>query len=171
MNNRGWGLREELLICFVLIAFFGIAIIFIHKVDNYLRESNNENIMDKNSTRDNIDDGDTKRQDSGRIVTIQKDESNITYDKYKNLENDLVEAAVIYQNKYYNDIMQGDTSVVTVVRLQTDNILNSFEVDGIKCSGYVEIETNTINEYHPYMKCGSLYETKGYDVNKDNTDL
>ena len=173
MNNRGWGLREELIICLVLITFFGIAIIFIHKVNDYLIDSKNENIMDKSSNYDNKK-RDTKRNTTGTTAIIKKGEESTVKDdndKYKKLENDLTEAAIIYNNKYYTDTIYNNNYVVTVVRLKTDDILSDFKINNTYCSGYVEIEKDSITKYSSYIKCGNLYETKGYDKNKDNLDL
>ena len=61
---------------------------------------------------------------------------------------------------------------MTVVRLQTEEMLDKLEVNGVKCSGYIKIEkTEEDFKYYPFLKCGSLYQTSGYNENLDNTDL
>ena len=166
MNNRGWGLREELLICLVLIAFFGIAIMFIHKVVGYMNTSNIMNIKENEFTE--------KEQEDNRKVNNKKEEEKISTDiiNYSSLEDKLVSAGKKYVNKYNSDIKSGDKIIVTVVRLQVEDLLDSLTIDNMECSGYIEIENNVDEfKYFPYIKCGSLYETSGYDVNKDNIGL
>lgn len=172
-SNGGWGLRAELVICLVLTIFFGIAVILIGKVVNTLNDEININDNNNNSEtvqgnkdviiqENNKEDG-SDVEVNNEINNQLKDDENINFNS---LEDKLVSAGVMYANKYYKD----SKLTVTVVRLQTEGILNELSIDDTKCSGYIEIEKDESFKYYPYIKCGDLYETKGYEEIKDNLD-
>lgn len=169
-NNGGWGLRAELVICLILTIFFGIAVLLIGKVVNTL----NENVNGNNNNNPVINDNnviieETNNKNDSDLKNENNDDEEINVDgnvNYNSLEDKLVSAGVMYANKYYKD----SKLTVTVVRLQTEGILNELSLNDINCSGYIEIEKDETFKYYPYIKCGDLYETKGYDEIKDNLD-
>ena len=166
MNNKGWGLREELMICLVLLLFFGIALVSIHKVKQYLDTSSDLSIDNNTYVETKPSNNNNKSKESE--VKIEKS-VNVNY---ANIEDKLVSAGKAYVNKYYNDIKLNDRVVVTVVRLQTEDLLEDLKVNNKLCSGYLELEiSDNDTKYFPYIKCGSIYETRGYVSEKDNTDL
>lgn len=149
-NNRGWGLRSELWICLAMTVFFAIAVILINRVSN------------------NIDGDLVLPTEKNPTEEINKKEDN----KYTALEDKLVIAGNKYANKYLLNTILEDSKIVTIVRLQTEKLLESNEVNNIKCSGYVKIEKIDDDfKYYPYIKCGNLYKTVGYNESLDNTDL
>lgn len=171
-NNGGWGLRAELAICLVLTIFFGIAVVLIGRVVNTLNEDINMNSNNNSETveesKDIIINENNKKDESNIEVNKEadnqlKEEVNVNFNS---LEDKLVSAGVMYANKYYKD----SKLTVTVVRLKTEGILNDLSINDIKCSGYIEIEKGDSFKYYPYIKCGNLYQTKGYDKLKDNLD-
>ncbi len=160
-NNGGWGLRAELVICLILTIFFGIAVVLIGRVTSRLNDINgNSNVPTDNNI---IIQENNKELDSKFDEEEKQDDGNTNFNS---LEDKLVSAGVMYANKYYKD----SKLTVTVVRLQTEEILNELSVDDIKCSGYIEIEKDETFKYYPYIKCGDLYETRGYEKTKDNLD-
>lgn len=171
-NNGGWGLRAELVICLILTIFFAIAVFLISKVfkplnedinmnDNYnsgVVEDNNDVIIQENNKENSSKFESEDKQDEDKNV-----DENINFNS---LEDKLVRAGVMYANKYYKD----SKLMVTIVRLQTEGILSELSINDTKCSGYIEIEKDDSFKYYPYIKCGDLYQTKGYDETKDNLD-
>lgn len=173
-DNHGWGLRAELLICLILTVFFAIAVVLIGRVVNTLNEdininkdNNSEIIQDNNKNGVIISEENNGTTNDNNVETNNYGVSNEESVNYNSLEDKLVSAGVLYANKYYKD----SQLTVTVVRLQTENMLNELIVEDTKCSGYVEIEKDETFKYYPYIKCGDKYETNGYDEVKDNTDL
>ena len=168
-NNGGWGLRAELVICLVLTIFFGIAVLLIGRVVNRLNDINgNDNNNAVVNDNNNVIIQENNNNDS-KFESEEKQHENTNVDEdtnFNTLEDKLVSAGVMYANKYYKD----SKLTVTVVRLQTEGILNELSLNDINCSGYIEIEKDETFKYYPYIKCGDLYETKGYDEIKDNLD-
>lgn len=153
-NNRGWGLRSELWICLAITIFFGIAVILINRVfDNKNSDfilSQDKNVIEESNKKDNVKDN----------------------NKYDTLEDKLVAAGVKYTNKYLLNEEVGSIKAVTIVRLQTENVLDDLKINNIKCSGYIKIEKiDNDFKYYPYINCGNLYKTAGYNESLDNTDL
>ena len=171
-NNRGWGLRSELWICLGMILFFAIAVILINRVFNSMGENGNLPIKDKDTIEE------VKPKEEIQNITIKendKNESNKEEIKnstnYSNLEDKVVLAGSKYASKYLVSEEFNDSKVVTVVRLQTEGMLDNLDVDGKKCSGYIKIEKyETEFKYYPFINCGS-YQTTGYNQSLDNTDL
>ena len=161
-NNRGWGLRSELWICFGMILFFAVAVILINRV---FTDAKNEGVFP------------TKEKDNTEEVIHNKDSNSDKEEiknstNYSNLEDKLVFAGSKYASKYLVSENFDDNKVVTIVRLQTEGLLDKLEINGTKCSGYIKIEkVEKEFKYYPYLKCGVEYQTTGYDVNFDNTDL
>ena len=178
MNNRGWGLREELLICLVITVFFGIAIIFIHKVVGYMNTSNLMNIKENEFTSKKYEDNNRVinrgKEDANRVINQSEEYNKVNDDttNYSNLEDKLVVAGKKYINKYNDDIKFDDKTIITVVRLQVEDLLDSLISNNVECSGYIEIENNMSEfKYFPYIKCDNFYVTEGYSVNYDNIGL
>lgn len=168
-NNGGWGLRSELWICLALTIFFAIAVILINQVISRL----NEDITtegNKPIVSETVDDSNIIIDNKNNNVVDEKEEiieENAEKLNYNVLEDKLVSAGVAYASKYYKD----KPLVVTVVRLQTESMLKELNLENTKCSGYIEIDKEDSFTYYPYIKCGDIYETEGYDSSKDNLDL
>lgn len=172
-NNRGWGLRSELWICLGMILFFAIAVILINRVFNNMGENGNLPSKDKDTIEEVKPKNENKN--TSAIKENDKNESNKEEIKestnYSNLEDRLVLAGSKYASKYLVNEEFNDSKVVTVVRLQTEGMLDSLDVNGKKCSGYIKIEKyETEFKYYPFISCGS-YQTSGYDQSLDNIDL
>lgn len=165
-NNRGWGLRSELWICLAMTIFFAIAIILINSISNNI-DSDIILSQDKNETEESNNANKPNNKTYNDNITDKKDNTN-----YDMLEDKLVIAGNKYANKYLLSENIGSVKIVTIVRLQTENILEPLKMNNIQCSGYIKIEKIEDDfKYYPYISCGSLYETVGYDKNLDNTDL
>lgn len=173
-NNRGWGLRAELLICLILTIFFIIAMVLLNGVIKGLNK-------DININDSNVTENDASKKDNN--IKIESDSNDSDKDEidnsdkvedinYINLEDKMIVATKKYYNKYYLNQEMEKREIVTVVRLNTEEMLDSLEINNTKCSGYIIMEkTDNDVKYYPYLKCGSLYETKGYDNLLDNTDV
>lgn len=167
-NNGGWGLRSELWICLALTIFFAIAVILINQVVSKLNEDINTE-GNRPSISEKVDDSNIIIENQNDNVVEEKEEIIEATDEklnYNTLEDKLVSAGVVYANKYYKD----KPLVVTVVRLQTEGMLKELDFENTKCSGYIEIDKEDSFTYYPYIKCGDIYETEGYDSSKDNLD-
>lgn len=151
-NNHGWGLRSELLICLILTLAFGMTVILIGKVVNYIKEGL---FIDNNTT-----------------YLVYTGDMRLNSFDYSSLENRVVDAAADYYNDYYQGYKSENRLTITVVRLKHAGVLESLKVNNIECSGYVEIRKVIGNiEYNPYIKCDNLYKTEGYQKSYDNINL
>lgn len=171
-NNRGWGLRAELWICLVLTVAFIIAMILLNGVIKNLNDDININGSGTEEKDDSKKDNNTKiESETNNFDSEQTNNSSESGNvNYISLEDKMVKAAKNYYIKYFRDL--DERVVVTVARLDTEDFLDDLEVNDVDCSGYVLIEQidNEV-KYYPYLKCGSLYETEGYDSALDNTDV
>lgn len=143
MNQKGFGLKE-----FVIV----IAVIFVSMLiimSLYRSLVNN----------------------SAKPETEEKNESEETEKiTYQDLENTLEKAAERYQNNTY----QGNTENTEIWTLSYSMLKEEKYLDKLidpndkntECTGYVEfIQDGAKISYKPFLKCGSNYETKGYDSN------
>lgn len=165
-DNSGWGLHSELWICLAMTIFFAIAIILINSISNNI-DSDIILSQDKNEIEESNNANKPNNKTDNDNITDKKDNTN-----YDMLEDKLVIAGNKYANKYLLSEDIGSAKIVTVVRLQTENILELLKMNNTQCSGYIKIEKIEDDfKYYPYISCGSLYETVGYDKSLDNTDL
>lgn len=143
MNQKGFGLKE-----FVIV----IAVIFVSMLiimSLYRSLVNN----------------------SAKPETEEKNESEETEKiTYQDLENTLEKAAERYQNNTY----QGNTENTEIWTLSYSMLKEEKYLDKLidpndkntECTGYVEfVQDGAKISYKPFLKCGSNYETKGYDSN------
>lgn len=144
LNNRGWGLQAMMAGVLVLMIALIITSVLIEKVFNDMTDSpsDNSNITEKPENEEN------------------------KYTTYSEIEKDVVNASKKYQKKYYSDILDGEKISVTIKNLQSDKLLpeiKDIKDDNIICSGYAIFKNKDDNiTYHAYIKCGSNYETIGY---------
>lgn len=174
-NNRGWGLRSELWICLGMIAFFAIAVILINHVFNDMGESGRLPIKEKDTVEEVKPKDESKKENE---ATTKNDENKTNNEdiknstNYSNLEDKLVFSGSKYASKYLVNESTNDSKIVTVVRLQTEGLLDKLEANGKLCSGYVKIDkTEEEFKYYPFIKCGNDYKTTGYNGDLDNIDL
>lgn len=143
MNQKGFGLKE-----FVIV----IAVIFVSMLiimSLYRSLVNN----------------------SAKPETEEKNEPEETEKiTYQDLENTLEKAAERYQNNTY----QGNTENTEIWTLSYSMLKEEKYLDKLidpndkntECTGYVEfVQDGAKISYKPFLKCGSNYETKGYDSN------
>ena len=85
------------------------------------------------------------------------------YEKYKELEDKLVESAVEYAHSEI--LLEEGEFIVTTEKLIELGFLDSLEVDDDSCSGYVIITNDGTYEYAPYITCKG-YTTRDFKENK-----
>lgn len=90
---------------------------------------------------------------------------------YNEIEESLINAAKNYtDNYYYKPLESGDDDYVTVRTLETEGIIQTIidpNDDKITCTGYVHFFKKEKTTYEPYLRCGSNYETTGYQEKYD----
>ncbi len=91
---------------------------------------------------------------------------------YNEIEESLINSAKNYtDNYYYKPLENGDNDYVTVRTLETEGIIQTIidpEDDKITCTGYVNFsKEDDQTTYEPYLRCGSNYETTGYEEKYD----
>ena len=133
LNNKGWGLKEMILLsCVILVAVFVAAIM----INNLYKD------LDMNINGNNTSNSSNSNQN--------KDE------KYTTIERNLLSAAKKYarENKLDDDeIIESDT-LIDEGYLTLSKMTNEKDI----CDGYV---TKQNSSYKAYISCES-YETKGY---------
>lgn len=133
LNNKGWGLKEMILLsCVILIAVFVAAVM----INNLYKD------LDMNINGNNTSNSSNSNQN--------KDE------KYTTIERSLLSAAKKYarENELDDDeIIESDT-LIDEGYLTPTKMTNEEDI----CDGYV---TKQNSSYKAYISCES-YETKGY---------
>lgn len=142
MNEKGFGLKE-------FIIMFAVVFVAMLIIMSLFR-----NISSKTKTEPQEKQDEEERED----VT------------YKDLEQELKLAAERYQNDNYSGSIENpEVWTLSYSMLKENGYLD--EIKDIKdkdteCTGYVKfVQDGGVITYTPYLKCGSNYETKGYDEN------
>ncbi len=142
MNEKGFGLKE-------FIIMFAVVFVAMLIIMSLFR-----NISSKTETEPQEKQAEEERED----VT------------YKDLEQELKLAAERYQNDNYSGSIENpEVWTLSYSMLKENGYLD--EIKDIKdkdteCTGYVKfVQDGGVITYTPYLKCGSNYETKGYDEN------
>lgn len=140
LNNRGWGLQAMLAGVLVLMIALVIIAVLVNKTFGDIMPSvNDENNYD-----------------------------NVNQDielKYSELEDKVLEAAKTYQKRYFNDISDGEIITVSIKKLQERGLINNItdiKDPNISCTGYATFKKQDDIIYNAYIKCGSNYQTVGY---------
>lgn len=133
LNNKGWGLKEMVLLsCIILVAVFVAAIM----INNLYKD------LDMNINGNNTSNSSNSNQNKDEQYTI--------------IERNLLSAAKKYarENKLDDDeIIESDT-LIDEGYLTLSKMTNEEDI----CDGYV---TKQNSSYKAYISCES-YETKGY---------
>lgn len=152
MNEKGFG--EIDVIAFIFVVFLSIAIVSI----SYKKlEKNNPSISSSIDARNLILPEDTEKID---------EEIEIKASTYQELED-----KIALESKAYFEVNseEGKTQTVLLQTLiQNDYIptIYALEDSTIDCLGYVDYYKDS-NQYKTYLKCGTEYETQGYDTTKE----
>lgn len=85
------------------------------------------------------------------------------YEKYKRFEEQVLMSANDYAHSEL--LLEEKETVVSIEELVELEYLDSLEVDGDVCSGYVIITNDGNFQYDAYIKCGE-YKTRGFRENK-----
>lgn len=147
MNQGGWGLKEFMFILGVIVFALIITAGIYRKNFQELFGTKPEPVVEK--------------------TTVVEKET------YTDLEYKLLRAGERYQNdKYQGKYDSVETWYLSYRLLREENYLKDKLTDindrSIECSGYVRFEKDgTKIDYSPYLKCGSSYQTKGYDEKYD----
>ena len=93
---------------------------------------------------------------------ISNEETNST--DYIEIEEKVEQATKKYQQKYYNNILDGDEIKVSLKSLQNEGFSDILKDNKNNiCDGYAYIigkENKVI--YNAYIRCGNEYKTKGF---------
>ncbi len=137
LNNHGWGLREMLLYCGILLLFLCIAVFFIIQASKGL-----EDIGESNN------------------AIVEEEVS------YSEIEENVKDASLLYVDAYYEEGIKTGTITITTDNLKKFNMLSIDDLIPVgeknSCNGYslVKNEDNSL-VVSAYIKC-SNYETNGY---------
>lgn len=157
MNNKGWGMSDLFWILSVIGASLVLVSVFI-KVsfkDTPISVEGNDNRVETVAPEEAPEE---LEKEDGNVEIEVNDTEN-----YNELEELLKSAAEEYVQKYYTD--DSVTSVsISLNELEQEALVSSLtdpNNSNINCDGYV-IYTRENNNYQPYLKCGSNYQTPGY---------
>ena len=150
MKQNGWGLKDFLFILgMITLALIITAGIYRRSFQNLFGASESEPIKE--------------------TTTIKEQET------YSDLEYKLQRAAERYQNDNYQGTYEStETWVLNYNLLKSKKYLKTKITDindrNIECNGYVKFyKKETKIEYDPYLKCGTNYQTEGYDEKYENS--
>lgn len=95
-------------------------------------------------------------------INFNNQNTNYTY---SNIETTVKEAG-----KRYIQTKKDDVNYVTITELISERYLSILtDNNGNTCTGYVKVNTKGNEKiYLPYIKCGTSYQTNGYDTGLDN---
>ena len=85
--------------------------------------------------------------------------------KYKKLENKLVEVTKKYTSSDFKYPSKNDEIIVTFETLKEKGLIEKLEVDKQKCDGYVVVSFDGVTKYKAYIKCDKY---KTHDFNEKN---
>ncbi|MDD3187754.1 MAG: hypothetical protein PHD02_04740 [Bacilli bacterium] len=94
----------------------------------------------------------------------------VTAVTYYDLEVRMVNAAKNYIYDNYNDISKA-TIPISLSTLINNNYIGPINDPDTKenCSGYVIFTKDKNNtQYDPYLRCGTMYKTNGYELQYEN---
>lgn len=133
MNNRGWGLNEMLLYCGLLGIAFIIVIVLVE-------------------------------QNFKSLVTNPTDLGEEQVYTHKQIENNLIVASTKYLENQDIEIQNGSTIKITTKILKENNYIGDlYDTNHELCTGYIIYSKQDDGySYNPYIKCGNIYQTKGY---------
>ena len=139
MNQKGFGIKEFVIVISVIF----IAMIIIMSLYQGVVSEEKE----------------TKK--------ATKTEEELTY---QDLEQELKKAAERYQNDNYSgNALDTEVWSLSYSMLKEEKYLDKLTDPNdkkVECTGYVEfIQDKAKISYKPFLKCGSNYETEGYDSN------
>lgn len=146
MNEKGFGLKDFV----ILFAVIFISLIVIMSI--YRSMFPNENVELETDMTDN----------------------NQT-ETHKDLEDKLEKAAERYQNDNYSgNADDPEVWTLSYSMLKDKKYLEKL-IDpndkNVECSGYVEFtQDKGLVSYKPFLKCGSNYQTDGYEDNENTLD-
>lgn len=148
LNQKGWGLS----LFIIFLAVFFIAIILISIGAEKMGIGSHPNIPSTPISTPS----ETRHYTDAEIKQAMEFESTIK------------EATNKYLLEVYGGQWSEDRKVITVTRLIENRYLESFSVAGNNCHGYVKVESigGTLS-YTPYVSCGDVYTTMGYDYALD----
>ena len=140
MNEKGFGLKEFI----IVIAVIFVSMLIIMSLFRSMSSNTDTNPQ-------------SNQEEEREEVT------------YKDLEQELKLAAERYQNDNYSGSIENpEVWTLSYSMLKENGYLD--EIKDIKnkdneCTGYVEfVQDGGVITYTPYLKCGSNYETEGYDA-------
>lgn len=155
MNNRGWGLEAMILWCAVLGILLIVATVMINSsINNMYNNTNSSSSVIKKE-----DKTPTKEEDDNK-----KDNEEV----YSSYLEKMTSASKLYIEREYNDSLEqiDNMYLTTTFLINNDYLLRLVDPsnNSLECIGYVEVKyTNNEVNYKPYLKCGSDYETTGYN--------
>ena len=153
LNKNGWGFLE--FFCFLVVFVVCLVGAFKGLQKLGLLDENNQFINNKNNSSS---------------TNNKKDEEEKPKVSYKELQENMVEAAKKYISDNYNNQLGLDTLNIRVSQLKNTGLLKKLEDnEGRDCSGYVSVSVDASGEnlYMPYLKCKD-YVTEGYEERKDD---
>ncbi|MBE6146813.1 MAG: hypothetical protein E7168_00600 [Firmicutes bacterium] len=152
LNNRGWGFST--FIAFIAIFILAIILVVIGAIN--LGISSKEPISDSPVTTP--------------IATPNTSGSNTSSNQEKilNYESQFKEISASHAREHYTNLANGEEIIFSLSNFIEGKHIGRLEVDGNSCTGYVVIKhLNGNYQATPYLRCGSLYTTSGYNSTFD----
>lgn len=152
MNEKGFGQVDVIAFIFVILLSITIVSILYHQLET-----------DHPSISSDIPASDfTKVEETDSL----EEEVTIEASTYQELEDNIAEKSIAY---FKTNSTTNDIETVTLQKLiqnQYIPTIYSIENPEADCLGYVEYDKSN-EKYTTYLRCGTLYETKGYDMTKE----
>ena len=151
MNEKGFGQVDVIAFIFVLLLSITIVSVLYQQL-----ETEHPSISSDIPAIDYTAEDPEKLEET---VTIEAS-------TYQELEDKIAEKSIPYfkVNSTTNDIEV--VTLPTLIQNEYIPTIYSVEDSNVDCLGYVEYDKLNEN-YTTYLRCGTIYETKGYDVTKE----
>ena len=148
LNNKGWGFSA--FIAFVAIFVLAIILVVIGAIN--LGISSREPVSDSPITTP------VPTSDTGNANVSSNQE------KFSNYEAQFKEVGTEHAKQYYTNLSNGEEIIFTLADFIQGNYISKLELDGNTCTGYIVVKyLNNNYQATPYIRCGSLYTTSGYN--------
>lgn len=160
LNNHGWGMKNMIIYCCILLLFLIIAVCNVHSLYKNI-ENGHKNYNNQNKQSNKLNN--TTNNNNG---TTNSGNSNvyIDYSIYHDYEKKMAEVAKSYVIENRDALHTGIASVL-LIELVTNGYINQLydQVNNTECSGYVNVWDDESGTYQSqaYLKCTN-YTTEGY---------
>lgn len=163
LNNHGWGMKNMIIYCCILLLFLIIAVCNVHSLYKNI-EDGHKSYNNQNKQNNKLNNTTNKNKNNNGTTNGGNSNVYIDYSIYHDYEKKMAEVAKSYVIENRDALHTGIASVL-LTELVTNGYINQLydQVNNTECSGYVNVWDDESGTYQSqaYLKCTN-YTTEGY---------